>query len=340
VTVLGSGDVLIHPQLWQQAARDARAEGRSGYDFGPIYAGIAADVRPADLAVCEMESPLAPPGGPFSGWPSFSSPPQVLTALKDIGYDSCTTASNHTYDQGSAGIRRTLDELDAAGLRHTGSARSAAEANKPLIIRMSNGVRVAQLAYTFNLNGLQLPSDEQWLANVTDIPRILAAAARAKRDGADLVVVSMHWGVEYDRRATALQRQQARELLASPDVDLVLGDHAHVVQPAQRIHGKWVLYCVGNQIARHADPVLVSREGAMPEFTFAEVHPGRFRVTAARVIPTLLQLGPPLRLIDLARAVRSPAVSPANRAEYRRDIAAIRRTLDAYGAGRDGLVVG
>jgi poly-gamma-glutamate synthesis protein (capsule biosynthesis protein) len=150
----------------------------------------------------------------------------------------------------------------------------------------------------------------------------------------------MHWGVEYDQRASALQRQQARELLSSPDVDLVLGDHAHVVQPAERIAGKWVIYCMGNQISRHADPVLVSREGAMPRFTFTEIRPGRFRVTAARVIPTLMQLGPPLRLIDLGRAARSPGESAASRAEYRRDIAAIRRTLDAYGAERDGLVVG
>ena len=95
----------------------------------------------ASLAICEMESPLAPPQGPFTGWPQFTSPPQVLTALKGVGYDSCTTASNHTIDEGYAGVKRTLDELDAAGLKHTGSARSAAEAARPLIITMPNGVQ-------------------------------------------------------------------------------------------------------------------------------------------------------------------------------------------------------
>ncbi|MDQ1753233.1 MAG: hypothetical protein QOE71_4289, partial [Pseudonocardiales bacterium] len=106
--MLGSGDVLIHPALWEQAAADAKAENRPGYDFGPIYASIAPVTRAADLAICEMETPLAPPGGPFVGWPNFNAPPQVLTALKQIGYDSCTTASNHTLDQGFTGVKRTL----------------------------------------------------------------------------------------------------------------------------------------------------------------------------------------------------------------------------------------
>jgi poly-gamma-glutamate synthesis protein (capsule biosynthesis protein) len=338
VTILGSGDVLIHPPLWQQAHRDARAEGRHGYDFGPMYASIAPDVSKADLAICEMESPLAPPQGPFTGWPQFTSPPQVLPALKDVGYDSCTTASNHTIDEGYAGVKRTLDELDAAGLKHTGSARSAAEAARPLIFTMPNGVKVAQLAYSFGFNGLtpQYP----WEANLTDVPDILAAARRAKRAGADIVVLSLHWGIEYQLQPTSEQIAQAHELLASPDIDLILGDHPHVVEPAERIHGKWVIYSMGNQISRHADPVLVSREGAMPEFTFTEVRPGRFRVTQARVIPTLMRLTPALRLIDLPLALADPSTSAADRFAYRSAEADVREVLDSRGAARDGLIVG
>lgn len=339
VTILGSGDVLIHPPLWHQAHRDAVAEGKHGYDFGPMYASIAPDVRRADLATCEEESPLARPQGPFTGWPEFSSPPQVLAALKGVGYDSCTTASNHSIDEGYPGVRRTLDEIDAAGLEHTGSARSAAEAAKPLIVTMPNGIKVAQLAYTFDFNGISRPDGKQWLANLTNVPDMLAAARRAKRAGADVVVLSMHWGIEYDRLPTALQRAEARQLLASPDIDVILGDHPHVVEPAQRIHGKWVIYSMGNQISRHADPILVSREGAMPLFTFAEVRPGRFRVTRAEVVPTLMRLHPALRLIDLRVAVGDPATSVADRAMYERSIAHVRGTLDLYGAKKDGLVV-
>ena len=339
MTIIGSGDVLIHPPLWQQAQADAQAEGKPGYDFGPMYASIAADTKAADLAICEMETPLAPPQGPFSGWPDFNAPPQVLTALRTVGYTSCTTASNHSIDQGYGGVVRTLDELDAAGLEHTGSARSAEEANNPLIIRTANGVKIAQLAYAFGFNGIPLPEDKPWLANLTDIPAILAAAHRAKQAGANIVVLSMHWGTEYDHFATQTQLDEARQLLASPDIDVILGDHAHVVQPMQEINGKWVIFCMGNQISRHADPIAESREGVMPRFTFTEVRPGTFRITRVEAIPTWMEDSPKLRLIDIPRALADPATSDAQRTAYEQAYTQIRGYLDAYGAIRDGLVV-
>jgi Bacterial capsule synthesis protein PGA_cap len=339
VTILGSGDVLIHPPLWMQAHRDARAEGRSGYDFGPMYASVAPDVAAADLATCEMETPLAPPGGPFTGWPTFSAPPQVLTTLKNIGYDSCTTASNHSLDEGYSGLKRTLDELDAAGLRHTGSARSPHEAATPLIFTMPNGVRVGQLAYSFNFNGFEPPAGKRWEANLIDIPAILAAAKRLKHDGADVVVVSMHWGVEYNHLATAEQRDQARRLLASPNIDLILGDHAHVVEPAERIHGKWVFYCMGNQISRHEVPIPDGREGVMPDVTFTEVRPHHFRATTVRAIPTWMQDQPQLRLLDIPRVLASSTATAAQRQAAEIARRRIVHYLGAYGAFAAGLVV-
>ncbi len=332
--MLGSGDVLIHPPLWQQAAADARAEGRAGYDFSAIYQSIAPDVRTADVATCELETPLAPPTGPFSGWPNFNAPPQVLTALKADGYTSCTTASNHTLDQGYPGVARTLAELDAAGLRHTGSARSAAEAAKPLIETTSSGVKVAQLAYAFGFNGIPLPAGQPWLANLTSVPAILAAAHRARLAGADIVVLSMHWGTEYQHQPTAEQRGQAQALLASPDIDVILGDHVHVVQPFEQFNGKWVAYGMGNQISRHANPIDDSREGVMPRFTFTEVGPHRWRVTKAEAIPTWMQLTPQLRLIDLPRALADPTTTAAERASYQHahgQIAGYLNALDATG---------
>jgi Bacterial capsule synthesis protein PGA_cap len=331
VTIVGSGDVLIHPAVWEQAAADARAEGRTGYDFGPIFASIAPDTRAADVAICEMETPLAPSDGPFQGYPTFSAPPQVLTALRGLGYDSCTTASNHTIDQGYAGLKRTLDELDTAGLKHTGSARTPQEAAHPLIMTLPNGARVAQLAYSFGFNGLMPPAGQQWEANLTDVPAILAAARRAKAAGADIVVLSMHWGVEYNHGVTALQEQQARALLASPDIDVILGDHAHAVEPFQRVDGKWVVYCTGDQISRHAVIRNDDREGVMPRFTFTEVAPHRWKITKAEAIPTWVDVAPKIRLVDLPRA---PA-TPTYRAAHQR----IAGYLAVLGAVRDGLII-
>jgi poly-gamma-glutamate synthesis protein (capsule biosynthesis protein) len=284
-----------------------------------------------------METPLAPPGGPFVGWPDFSAPPQVLSALKGVGYRSCTTASNHTLDQGYSGLKRTLDELDAAGLKHTGSARSADEAATPLIVTLSNGVRVGQLAYSFNFNGHEPSAGKAWEANLIDVPRILAAARRMKRAGADVIVLSLHWGTEYDHLATQQQRQEADALLASPDVDLILGDHAHVVQPAQKLHGKWVFYCMGNQISRHEDPIADSREGVMPRVTFTEVSAHHFTTTSVQAIPTWMEDSPRLRLVDVPRALRSDALTSTQRSADEHARAQIVKYLDAYGAVRDGL---
>jgi len=339
VTVLGSGDVLVHPALWQQAAADARAGGGSGYDFGPIFAGVAPITRAVDLATCELETPLAPPQGPFAGWPDFDAPPQVLTALTGAGYDTCTTASNHTLDQGYAGVRRTLDELDAAGLQHTGSARSADEAARPLIRTTGNGVRIAQLAYAFGFNGHSVPAAQPWLANTIDVPAILAAAHRARQAGADIVVLSMHWGLEYHHDPSAEQAALAEELLASPDVDLILGAHAHVVQPFQRLHGKWVVYCMGNQISRHEVPTTDSREGVMPRVTFTEVAPHHFVAGRVEAIPTLMEIAPRLRLVALRPAIADPQTSDTARAGYRAALARITGHLNSLGARQDGLII-
>lgn len=338
-TILGSGDVLIHPPLIEQAHEDAQARGEIGYDFGEILGAIAPDVRHADLAICELETPLAPPQGPFEGYPEFDAPPQVLTALKNDGYDSCTTASNHTLDQGFAGLVRTLGELDAAGIKHTGSARTQRESETPLIITLPNGVRVAQLAYTYGFNAHKLPSDKPWSANPIDISRILAAAKRAKEQGADIVVLSLHWGTEYDHLATPAQLAQARQLLASPDVDLILGDHAHVIQPMQKIGNKCVIYCMGNLVARHSKPIDDNREGVLAEFTFTELHPHVFRVSRAEAIPVWMQIEPELRLVDLPRALADPATTPEQRAVYQNAWNKIAGYLDADGAVKDGLVI-
>ena len=104
-----------------------------------------------------METPLGPENGPFSSYPSFSVPPQVVPALADLGYDSCSTASNHSLDQGEAGIGRTLDALDAAGIRHAGTARGPEEAAKPTLLQ-ANGVTVAHLSYTWSFNGILRPA--------------------------------------------------------------------------------------------------------------------------------------------------------------------------------------
>jgi hypothetical protein len=337
LTILGAGDELLHPPVWAQAEKDANAAGHPRLDFDPIFAGVKPEISAASLAICHLETPLAPASGPYRGYPRFSVPPQIARTLHDIGYDTCSTASNHTLDQGTAGIDRTLDALDAAGVRHTGSYRTQADSTVPDILNVTATgggppVKVAQLSYTFGFNGLSRPAGEAWVANQTDPTAILAAAHRAKRAGAQIVVLSIHWGVEYSHTPTAAQRALARRLLASSDIDLILGCHEHVVQPIERVSGKWVVYGMGNQLARHADPIDDNREGIMPEFTFTEMSDGHWRVTAATVIPTWVTLTPAIRVMDLLDPGATNA-APGTTVDR------IRSYVDALGAASDGLTV-
>ncbi|WP_103347833.1 CapA family protein [Amycolatopsis sp. CA-128772] len=304
-SVVATGDVLIHPALTGQA----EADGGGKIDYRPLLAGIKPLISGADLGICHLETPLAPEGGPYSGYPSFSAPPEIANAIKDTGYDTCSTSSNHTIDQGAEGVTRTLDKLDDVGVKHTGSARSAAEAAKPLIFDV-RGVKVAQVSYAFGFNGIKVPAGKPWLANQIDVDEVLAAARKARQAGAQVVIASLHWGVEYQHAPTAEQRSQAKKILGSPDVDLIVGHHAHVVQPFEKIGGKWVAYGLGNSVARHSEPKGDTEEGAAARFRF--VRDGdRWKVGKAEYIPTLIKLDAPIRLLDLSTSPPSTQVTKA-----------------------------
>ncbi|GIF69491.1 poly-gamma-glutamate biosynthesis protein [Asanoa ishikariensis] len=336
LTLLASGDVLLHSGLWRDAAN---AAGHRGYDFAPLLSDVAPVVRNADLAICHLETPVGRPGGPFSGYPIFTVPPQIAPALRTTGYDSCSTASNHSLDGGAAGVKRTLDALDRAGIAHTGTARSAAEAARPTIYDV-DGVRVGHVSYTFSFNGLSEPRDKPWIANELGVAALRREARRARAAGAEFVIASIHWGTEYAHQPDALQRRVAREVLSSPDVDLILGHHAHVVQPFERIGSKWVAYGLGNHVSSQ-DFSADTQDGVMARFTLTEVAPGKFQISRAEALPTWMLLGGgrPARVLDAARCAGSARNSAALR---RTCLASWRRTaghVSGRGARAAGLVV-
>jgi poly-gamma-glutamate synthesis protein (capsule biosynthesis protein) len=337
LTVVAAGDLLVHPPLTAQAAADARATGRAGYDFTRVLAAVQPLASHADLAICHMETPLAKPTGPFTGFPIFSVPPQLADAAAQAGFDTCSTASNHSLDTGVEGIRRTLDNLDRVGLRHTGTARTQQEAATPNIIDV-RGVKVAQLSYTFSFNGLARPAGQKWIANLIDPQAILAEARRAREKGAEIVILSMHWGTEYQNAPDEGQLGLARQLLASPDIDLIIGCHVHVVQPFEKIGHKWVAYGMGNLTTRFPDGSPENTQDAVvPEFTFSRIAPGRWEVTQIAVLATWMEYHPAARVVDLAAAAADPRVPAARRAEYARIEKRIVGYVDMRGAMADGL---
>jgi len=325
-TLVMNGDLLWHNSFWYGAREDARRRGRSGFDFAPALAGLRPVVAGADLAICHLEPPLAPAGGPFANYPRFSVPPQVVPAIKATGYDVCTTASNHSVDHGFGGLKRTLDALDRAGIAHHGTARTADEARRPTVVRTRTGVRVGVVSGTFSLNGLPEPAGKPWSVTGLEPRSLLAQARRARRAGADIVVVAAHVGTEFSAEVNAQQRALARTLTASPDVDLVYMHHTHVVQPWARVNGKWVIYGLGNTVAQHETDIPQGAEGVTARLRFERRRNGRFAVTRAEYIPTLVTRYAPGRP---ARVHQVSAALPRARGAFRERLQLAQRRTTA-----------
>ncbi|GIF73581.1 hypothetical protein Asi02nite_30990 [Asanoa siamensis] len=162
-------------------------------------------------------------------------------------------------------------------------------------------MRVGHVSQTFSFNGLPEPAGKPWLANELNVAALRREARATRAAGAEFVIASIHWGTEYAHAPDALQRRVARELLRSPDIDLIIGHHAHVVQPFDRVGGKWVAYGLGNHVS-FQDFSLDTRDGVIARFTITETAPGIFAVTRAEAIPTWMRLGGgPPRVLNAAR---------------------------------------
>ncbi|MFF8955038.1 CapA family protein [Streptomyces sp. NPDC014894] len=340
-TLVASGDVLPHDSIIRQARMDA---GGDGYDFAPMLAAVRPVVSAADAAICHMETVYGADGD-YRGYPAFTSPPEVAAGLAATGYDACSTASNHSLDDGADGIRRTLDALDRAGIAHHGSARTAAEAGTPGWLK-AGGAKVAQLAYTYGTNGHPPPDGEPWAVSPLDEEKILADARAARRAGADVVVTSLHWGTEWQTEPDEQQLSLAETLTAAttagrPDIDLIIGTHAHVPQAYEKVNGTWVVYGMGDQIAGpmfdyYGDYDARGNQGSIGRFTFAPpARPGgRWEVRRAEFVPQWFDT-------DAGRLVNLPAAleREPDRDDYREAQESIAAAVLGRGAAADGLIM-
>ncbi len=276
-----TGDLLIHNRVNTTAAANAADDTFRDYDYESLLAPIAPLVAEVDWAVCHLEVNLSADNTRLHPYPVFRAPGDLAHDMRRIGYDSCTTASNHVLDHGARGVAETLGVLDDADLRHSGSARDPDERFDSIWIEPAD-VRVANLSYTYGFNGFSVPSEMPWLSNLIDEQRILAEAARARADGAEYVVLSLHWGEQYRTTPSRQQRELGPRLLASPDIDLIVGHHAHTVQPIDRIDGEWLVYGMGNLLS--ASTQAIRRDELLVRVTATETAGGTFS-TELQVIP-------------------------------------------------------
>ena len=239
-----AGDVLIHSQVWKAASAN---KGGNGFDFTPMFARIKPLIENVDLAICHLEVPLVSPGDKPTTNPLYSAPTEIAYAIKDAGFDRCSTASNHTFDKGAKGIKATLDEFDSLGLGQAGMARTPDEI-EPKVFSVK-GINVAHLSYTYGFNGISAPNDEAWRSARIEPTRIIADAQKARDMGAQVVIVSMHWGRETQTELSEYQLTNADAVTKSGLIDLVIGHHAHVVQKIDKVNDVWTIFGLSNLIS-------------------------------------------------------------------------------------------
>jgi len=310
-TVAASGDLLIHGPVFKRAR--ALAGGR-GYDFRPMFRYVKPTIAGADLSICHLETPLT--RGQPTGYPVFAAPADLARAIRDTGWDACTTASNHSLDGGQRGIEATARILDRAGVSHTGSFRSQAERDRPTLVDV-RGIKVALLAYTESTNGIPVP--HRYALNRARARRILSDARAARRRGAKVVLVSVHWGAEYQHRPTASQRRLADALTRSPNVTAVIGQHVHVVQPIRRVNGKPVVFGEGNLVSNQSAACCpaASQDGIIALLD-VRVDGDGARVESVRHVATYVR-HPDYAVLPVARAIDAGwAEESALRASSRR----------------------
>jgi poly-gamma-glutamate synthesis protein (capsule biosynthesis protein) len=255
LTLMFIGDVMSHmPQVTAAQQDDGT------YDYAPCYRFLAPYIASADICIANMEVPLA--GAPYSGYPQFSCPDNMMSQLFEAGVDVFLTSNNHTCDKGAKGIRRTIHVMDSLGIPHVGTYLDSTDflQRNPLIVE-KNGFRIAILNYTYGTNGI--PAPNPYIVNLLDSACIARDVARARELQADYIVVMPHWGIEYERHQNKGQMGYAN-FMYDCGADMVVGGHPHVVQPItlekrnqlgvpQRITAYSLGNFVSNQRKRYTD---------------------------------------------------------------------------------------
>jgi hypothetical protein len=318
LVVEASGDLLIHAAVFKRAL--VLGGGRH-YNFAPMFAEIKPYIQSADLPLCHVETPMTP--ALPTGYPTFNTPPELATAIRQTGWRACSTAATHTLDQGQRGVDDTIRALDRAGVLHTGSFSSAAAQRTPLIMTVK-GVRVAFLAYTELTNGI--PSPHPWSVNRANAAQILADAHRARVDGAKVVIVNLHWGDEDVTQPSSFQLALASRLTRSPDITAIVGQHVHIVQPIRRINGKLVVFGEGNLISNQTSACCptASQDGMIVLLTITVDSHGA-RVSFIHYVPIWVR-HPDFVVLPAGLAWRTDrADAAALRASYERTVSAAGR---------------
>ena len=240
LNLIMAGDALLHASVYN----DAKQENGS-YDFSKMLTALEV-AKKYDLAFYNQETILGGVELGLSTYPAFNSPQEFGDNMLSLGFNLISLANNHTLDRGEKAVRSSLAYWKGKHAVTAGSYDSFKERNN-IQIQQKNGITYALLAYTYGTNGIPLPKGKEYLVNVYT-KKMLKDDIENIRKKVDFLMVSMHWGIEYDFTPSQEQRDLAK-FLADLGVDLIIGTHPHVVQPAEWIGDTLVYYSLGNLIS-------------------------------------------------------------------------------------------
>lgn len=312
-TITAGGDVMMHIPVINSGKQN-----NGTYNYDSIFSKISDYVNRSDYAMVNLETTLGGTenGREYSGFPQFNCPDEIVDAVKNAGFDMFLTANNHANDTGAAGLKRTYSTIQSKGMEILGTMESEEEPKYQIL--EVNGIKIGMICYTYgeidsntgrpSVNGLPLDDSVSSRINVFDYYKLDVFYGQIqnhieamKKDGAEALVLFIHWGEEYWLSPNDYQKQIAQKM-CDLGIDVIVGGHPHVVEPitlltstADSSHKTVCMYSVGNIISnQRSDNVGVSsghtEDGVLFSFTFVKYSNGEVHLDSAELLPTWVQM--------------------------------------------------
>jgi len=235
------GDALIHDSIYKDAY-----VGDNNYDFMDMFTDIGEIIKDYDLRYYNQETIIGGKDLGLSNYPLFNSPDEIGSDLVKTGFNMVSLANNHSLDKGERGLNYSIQFWNSMDVITAGSYASFEDRDNPKIYE-TNGIKYAFLSYTIGTNGIKVPEGKEYLVNVYSDELVKQNIENVK-DSVDLIIVAMHWGNEYSHQPNSEQKRIAK-YLSELGVNIIIGSHAHVIQPIDYVGDTLVIYSLGNFIS-------------------------------------------------------------------------------------------
>lgn len=278
IEIVFGGDVMLDRGIRQQI----EAQG-----FQAVVEGIEPELKQSDYAVVNLECPATEIKAPLHKQFVFRAEPAYLQELRNAGITHCILANNHSYDQGRPGLISTAHNLGKASLIPVGYGPTQHDACMPVVIQ-KNGVEAAIFSsVTLRLESWMYLEKEPGMCQATVQQLTDAVTAYRKEHPQTFIIVTLHWGIEYQTAPSRTQQTQARDLV-NAGADAIIGHHPHVIQTPEHINGKPVFYSLGNLVFDNMHPL--AQQGILVKLTLQK------NSSEFTVLPYRIEKGKPILL--------------------------------------------